>query len=132
MKLWFLPIFLMLSSMPVDAGDWYGLFTTDRIPVDNCQAVNTTGAYKQSRWILRSDGVEKGESYGESLMNALSEAVTDLEATARKAGWHALVGYRETVTPYYEGFGGSSINGSRGYGGAMISVSAVPIEVTCK
>ena len=122
----------LLFTTPTMADAWFGLFTTDRIPADNCSIINATGAYTLTSWVTGPDETNRDGAWGQKVSVAVAESEASLVETAKKEGWHAVVGYRLIVSQTYNGFGSSIINNMKGVGGAVIIVQGVPVHVQCK
>lgn len=131
-KITFLILTSLLSFNSIAKEKWYGLYTTDSLPVDNCSITDTAGGYTHTSWVQASDKVDKGKAFVDEVITAVMDTEKVYANKVKKGGWNAVVGYSIKVDQIYNGFGTQIINGMKGTGGAVLIAQGVPVEVICK
>lgn len=121
----------IISGMLFGNDNFLGVFTTDTYPVDGCKIVK---AHDQ---LYTNEKTGNYNQYTQAQRNYLSEIDSsplrqEMITDAKKMGFNAIVGYRYYVNGGYDGFNGSSINGSIGIGVYRAGVMGNFVIVKCE
>ena len=126
--------FILLFSLlfmfgHADSKKWYGIYTTDIIPTDGCKIVEAGTIQMQA--ISGRTFPNSKNFVGSSINDQLLKLQQSLVKVVKKAGFNAIVGYRETSDMGFNGYNGKSINGDWGYSEYRVKVMGVPVKVEC-
>ena len=124
-----LTLLLFLSLSQADSKKWYGIFTTDTIPIDGCKIVEATSIYEDT--ISGRVFPKRKKLVGSSMEQQVKELNSLMIKTLQKKGFNAVVGYREISNLGFNGYDGKIINGDWGYAEFRVKIIAVPVKVEC-
>lgn len=108
---------MLVTSQAVanTSAPWYGVHTTDTVPVlAGCKVV-ASNPVATSFWGQNDNP--------EFISNNISRSLTSLINKTKEDGWHAIVGYRKFMT--------SSSLGSSNFTRYFVDISGVAIKVRC-
>ncbi len=123
---------LLLLTIEVHADKKFlGVFTTDNYPVENCTIIKAHNHLLVSEsYGTYSQSVTKKRKYTDEINQ--EERRINLIKMARDEGYNAIIGYKYYVVGGYDGFNGSTINGSLGIGVYRAGVMGNAVLVSCK
>ena len=107
------------------------MFTTDTCPVKEQKIIKAGTLITEFIYFKapqRSDFQNK-DNFLQLLGRYILDVETVLTKSAISKGYNAIIGYKLTITPSYNGFGSSTVNNMEGIGYSLITAQGVPVLV---